>query len=75
MQKPVNDRGLFRPSDLARLQRVFDEACRQCNVPPESPEARDMALTLLALHTAGITDEQRLVEALLKPPPDAAMTA
>ncbi|WP_315919135.1 hypothetical protein [Mesorhizobium sp. SP-1A] len=71
MQKPVNDRGLFRPPDLARLQRAFDEACRCRGLLPDSPEARDMALTLLALHTSGVTDERRLLEALLAPPPDA----
>ncbi len=71
MQNPVNERGLFRPSDLARLQRVFDEACRRSDVLPDSPEARDMALSMLALYGTGMADEKLLVEAILVNRPGA----
>ena len=29
MPKSVYDRGLLKPADIARLQRVFDEACKR----------------------------------------------
>jgi|EP01110_Echinostelium_bisporum_P002348 hypothetical protein len=64
MPKSVYDRGLLKPADIARLQRVFDEACRRREAHPESPEAREIALTLLALHNAGMVDEDMLMEAV-----------
>ncbi|QPC89910.1 hypothetical protein [Mesorhizobium sp. INR15] len=64
MPKSVYDRGLLKPADIARLQRVFDEACKQREAEPESSEARELALTLLALHNAGMTDEDMLMEAV-----------
>lgn len=57
MPKSIYDRGLLKPAEVAILQRVFDEACRQREAHPESPEAREIALTLLALHNAGMADE------------------
>ena len=62
MPKSVYDRGLLKPWDLARPQRVFDETCRRQDVHPESPEARELALTLLALFNAGMADEAMLLE-------------
>ena len=64
MSKSVHDRGLLKPGDIARLQRVFDEACRRRQARPDSPEAREIALTLLALHNAGMVDEEMLMEAV-----------
>lgn len=64
MPRSVYDRGLLKPADIARLQRVFDEACRQRSALPESPEARELALTLLALHNAGMDNEQMLIDAV-----------
>lgn len=64
MPKPVYDRGMLKPADIARLQRVFDETCRKREAKPESPEAREIALTLLALHNAGMDDEQMLLDAV-----------
>ena len=64
MPKSIYDRGLLKPDDIARLQRVFDEACRRRDVHPESTEARELALTLLALHNAGMVDEEMLMEAV-----------
>lgn len=62
MPKSVYYRGLLRPDDIARLQRVFDEACSRRDVHPDSAEAREIALNLLALHNAGMVDEDMLME-------------
>ncbi|MBX3570542.1 MAG: hypothetical protein KF914_20960 [Rhizobiaceae bacterium] len=74
MPRSVYDRGLLTPADIGRLQRVFDEACRRLKAAPDSAEAREVALTLLALHNAGMVDEETLVDAAsaLRP---AALTA
>jgi hypothetical protein len=64
MPKSVYDRGLLKPADIARLQRVFDEACRRREAHPDSAEARDIALTLLALHNAGMLEEDMLMDAV-----------
>ena len=64
MSKSVYDRGLLKPADIARLQRVFDEACLRREALPDSPEAREIALNLLALHNAGMVDEEMLMEAV-----------
>lgn len=62
--KSVHDRGLMKPAEVARLQRVFDETCRRREALPDSPEAREIALTLLALYNAGMVEEAMLVEAV-----------
>lgn len=64
MPKSVYDRGLHKPAEVATLQRVFDEACRRREAHPESAEARELALTLLALHNAGMVEEDMLIEAV-----------
>jgi hypothetical protein len=64
MPKSIYDRGLLKPAEVATLQRVFDEACRRRETHPESAEARELALTLLALHNAGMVDEDMLMEAV-----------
>jgi len=64
MPKSIYDRGLLKPAQVATLQRVFDEACRRREAHPESPEAREIALTLLALHNAGMVDEDMLMAAV-----------
>ncbi|MGX9146788.1 hypothetical protein [Mesorhizobium sp. 128a] len=64
MPKSVYDRGLLRPDDIAKLQRVFDEACRRRDLHPDSTEARELALTVLALHNAGMVEEDMLIEAV-----------
>jgi hypothetical protein len=64
MPKSIYDRGLLKPDDIARLQRVFDEACRRRDVHPDSAEAREVALNLLALHNAGMVEEDMLMEAV-----------
>ncbi|UVK42707.1 hypothetical protein BPNPMPFG_004415 [Mesorhizobium sp. AR07] len=64
MPKSVYDRGLLKPADIAKLQRVFDEACRRREALPDSADAREIALNLLALHNAGMVDEDMLMEAV-----------
>ena len=64
MPKSVYDRGLLKPDDIARLQRVFDEACRLRDLHPDSAEAREIALNLLALHNAGMVNEAMLMDAV-----------
>ena len=64
MTKSVYDRGLLKPAEVATLQRVFDEACRRREAHPDSADARELALTLLALHNAGMVDEEMLMEAV-----------
>ncbi|MBZ9737991.1 MULTISPECIES: hypothetical protein [unclassified Mesorhizobium] len=64
MPKSIYDRGLLKPDEVATLQRVFDEACRRRQAHPESAEARELALTLLALYNAGMVDEETLTEAV-----------
>ncbi|MBB6409783.1 hypothetical protein [Mesorhizobium sangaii] len=64
MPKSVYDRGLLKPAEVATLQRVFDEACRRREAHPESAEARELALTLLALHNAGMVEEDMLMQAV-----------
>ena len=71
MPRAVYDRGLLRPSDIARLQRVFDKACRARDVVPDSEDGRELALTLLALHNAGMVDEDVLSAAIVYNPPEA----
>lgn len=67
MAKPIHNRGLLRPADMARLQRVFDATCERRSAHPDSPEAREVALTVLALHNAGMDDEQMLLDAMAFP--------
>ncbi|TPM35560.1 hypothetical protein [Mesorhizobium sp. B2-3-4] len=64
MPKSIYDRGLLKPGEVATLQRVFDEACRRRQAHPESAEARELALNLLALYNAGMVDEEMLTEAV-----------
>ena len=64
MSRSIHDRGLLKPGDVAKLQRVFDAACISREASPDSPEARDIALNLLALHNAGMDDEAMLSAAV-----------
>lgn len=71
MPNSVYDRGLMRPADVAKLQRVFDAGCLQHGLLPESAAARELALTVLALHNAGMVDEEMLTEVVCLRRPDA----
>ena len=69
MSKSVYDRGLLKPSEIACLQRVFDAACDKRQALPGSEDAREIALTILALHNAGMTGEADLLDAVSFPRP------
>jgi hypothetical protein len=64
MAKSIYDRGLLKPVEVAKLQRVFDQACLARKTDPESSAARELALKLLALHDAGMEDERDLRDAV-----------
>ncbi len=68
--KSLYDRGLLRPTEVAKLQRVFDQACVTRHVVPDSENGRELALTLLALHNAGMVDEELLTAAVAFSPPE-----
>jgi len=70
MTKSLYERGLLRPAEVAKLQRVFDEACRTRHLIPDSEGGRELALTLLALHNAGMVDEDILTAAVAFQPPE-----
>ena len=64
MPRSIDERGLLKPGEVAKLQRVFDDACAARNALPNSHEARDIALNILALHNAGMQDEDDLIAAV-----------
>ncbi len=64
MPTSIYNRGLLKPGEIAKLQRVFDVACTTRAVMPHSAAARDVALTILALHNAGMVDEDLLLDAV-----------
>lgn len=70
MPSSIYDRGVLKPADIAKLQRVFDEACRAGQIEPGSGSARETALTILALYNAGLVDEQSLRSAVCFDRPD-----
>jgi hypothetical protein len=67
MPRSFDERGLLRPADVAKLQRVFDKACLSREILPDTDDAKDIALTLLALHNAGMTSEEMLIDAVAFP--------
>ena len=71
MPKSVHDRGILRPVDIEKLRRIFDEACVLVGANPDSEEAREIALTILALHNAGMVDEETLRDAVCFPRPES----
>ena len=71
MPKSVYDRGILRPADIEKLRRIFDEACQLLGADPDSGKAREIALTILALHNAGMVDEETLREAICFPRPES----
>lgn len=64
MPTSIYNRGLLKPGEIAKLQRVFDVACEARGVVPHSADAREVALTILALHNAGMVDEESLRDAV-----------
>ncbi len=64
MPTSIYDRGILRPADIAKLRRIFDEACALVEADPGSGDAREIALTILALHNAGMVEEETLRNAV-----------
>ena len=67
MVQVFDQRSLSSPTDMAKFQRVFDAACRLRRADPESTEARAIALNIMALHNAGMSDEALLRAAVSCP--------
>lgn len=59
---PIDQRGMLKPAEIAKLSRVLHEACSRRQASPDSEEAKELALTLLALHNAGMVGEADLME-------------
>jgi len=60
----ANEAGIFDPSELALLGRVFE----QLKLQGQSPEARDaIASRIIANYMAGIKDEAELVSLSRQP--------
>ena len=60
----ANEAGIFDPSELALLGRVFE----QLKLQGQSPEARDaIASRIIANYMAGIKDEAELVSLSKQP--------
>lgn len=55
--------GIFCPSDLATLQRVFDQVCAESKVAPGSRAGASLAMSLIAHYKRGTIDETALVRA------------
>jgi hypothetical protein len=64
MPNSVYDRGILKPADIAKLRKIFDEACALIEIEPDSGDAREIALTILALHNAGMVEEETLRNAV-----------
>lgn len=53
--------GTLYPTDLALLQRVFDQVCCECAHEAQSLDAEIAATTLLHLFQHGMTNEAALL--------------
>lgn len=61
----ANHSGIFVPSDIAILQKVFDRLCDERRLGPEDKERRDdLAGEILRAFQRGVTDEAELEAAL-----------
>jgi hypothetical protein len=58
--------GVIGPLELARLQQIFDDACRFADVRPDSAEAEDLATVLMAAYRTGIRGKEILFCTLTK---------
>lgn len=64
MQTKANEAGIFNPSEVALLGRVFEHL----RLDNQSPEARDaIASRIIANYMAGIKDEAELVSLSRQP--------
>ena len=70
MPTPIHNRGNLKRGDIAMLRRVLEIACRNRQTEPDTEEAKELALTLLALFNAGMVDEDMLMDAVAFRIPD-----
>jgi hypothetical protein len=56
--------GVFRPEDLALLQKLFDEVCEARGYAPDSEQSEYMALLIFTLFNSGFVNETSLRKAL-----------
>ena len=64
MRKPLQPSDIFYPSDLAVMQMVFDNHCREFGYAQRSPAAEDIADAVVTLFKMGYTDEEGLADAM-----------
>ena len=64
MSAPIHNRGNLKPADIAMLRRVLETACINRQIESGTEDAKELALTLLALFNAGMTDEDLLTTAV-----------
>ena len=58
----------FEPTDLAFLQRFFDDTCAERGLAGESPAASTLAARIIKLYQQGARDEKHLQNQLLETP-------
>ena len=58
--------GIFEPSDLKILQRVFDQSCIDRGYAQDSEEAKELAAVIVDLFHAGFASEAQLSEAVAR---------
>lgn len=49
------------PGDLAMLQRVFDELCKECLLSQRSAAADELARQVIQLYKAGVREPEKLI--------------
>jgi hypothetical protein len=58
--------GIFEPSDLKILQRVFDQSCIDRGYAQDGEEAKELAAVIVDLFHAGFASEAQLSEAVAR---------
>jgi hypothetical protein len=56
--------GVFDPSDLNVMERVFHQACAEAGIPATGTAAENLAARVVLHHRSGITDEGKLLTAV-----------
>lgn len=55
---------IFTPDDLVIVSHVHTDVCEKRGIEPDSPEAEQIALTIIAFFQSGIKDEATLGAAM-----------
>lgn len=56
--------GIVSPENMTRLERVFEQICRDHYIEKGSQEAEDIARAAVSVASAGVSDETDLAAAL-----------